>query len=105
MSESVNVSWSPPIRQRLKSERVQEMLQVMPAWRFLRKSEAIRRVFEFPSEVVAATFATHLVARAEEEGHKGHLSVAKTKVSVTLSGPGRNGDLTEEIVAFAQSFG
>jgi pterin-4a-carbinolamine dehydratase len=96
------------VDEKLKSERVQEMLQAMPAWSLLQGSEAIGRTFQFPSKRVAAKFADYVSTYAEEEGHPVNLEVSKVEVSLTLTGPkerGRYGELTEEIVTFAQKLG
>ena len=96
------------VKQRLKSERVQEMVAAMPAWNSLPEGQAIDRTFEFPSTRVAAAFAEYVSAYAEEEGHTVNLDVSKAEVVLTLAGPqerGRYGDLTEEIVAFARKLG
>jgi pterin-4a-carbinolamine dehydratase len=95
---------------RLKSERVQEMLTAMPAWTFLPpEGEAINRVFRLPSAKVASAFAEYVSAYAEAVGHNAYLEISEdTAVDLTLIGPtvrGRCGALTEEIVAFAQQFG
>ncbi len=99
----------PPIgADRLKSERVQEKLAVMPAWTLLPEGRAIGRVFQFPSARVASTFAEYVSAYAEEEGHNVHLDVSKAEVSLVLAGPqekGRSGELTEEVVSFARKLG
>jgi pterin-4a-carbinolamine dehydratase len=94
--------------QKLKSERVQEMLQAMPAWALLPEGQAIGRTFQFPSARVASKFVEYISTYAEEEGHNINLDVSKAEVDLTLTGPkvkGRYGDLTEETVAFAQKFG
>jgi pterin-4a-carbinolamine dehydratase len=111
MSQVATVHTPTPlqsVRQRLKSERVQEMLQAMPAWRLLPGGQAIDRAFQFPSTRVAATFAEFVSAYAGEEGHTVNLDVSKGEVVLKLAGPkkrGRPGDLTVEIVAFARKLG
>jgi pterin-4a-carbinolamine dehydratase len=96
------------VTERLKSERVEEMLAVMPAWTVLPQGQAIGRVFQFPSTRVAAAFARFVSAYAREEGHNIYMDISKVEVDLTLTGPkkqGRCGDLTEEIVSFAQKLG
>jgi pterin-4a-carbinolamine dehydratase len=96
------------VSEELKSERVQEMLQAMPAWALLPESQAIGRTFQFPSKQVATKFAEYVSAYAREEGHNVNLDVSRVEVSLTLTGPkerGRYGELTEEIVSFAQRLG
>jgi pterin-4a-carbinolamine dehydratase len=94
---------------RLKSERVQEMLAAMPAWTLLPPaSEAINRVFRFPTGCVAAAFAKYVSVYAEAAGHNVYLEVSEDAVGLTLTGPklrGRYAELTAEIVAFARKFG
>src|SRR5262245_33883449 len=112
MSQSVAVQ-SPTTApgsgdEKLKSERVQEMLRAMPAWALLPGSAALGRTFQFPSKRVAAKFAEYVSTYAAEEGHHINLDVSRVEVSLTVTGPkqrGRYGELTEEIVAFAQKFG
>jgi pterin-4a-carbinolamine dehydratase len=97
-----------PVVQRLKSERVQEMLAAMPDWTLQAEGESITRVYEFPSARVARNFAHFAQAFAQEEGHALIVDLAKTEVDLTLTGPmvrGRFGDLTEEIVEFARKLG
>jgi pterin-4a-carbinolamine dehydratase len=100
---------SPTTQERLKSERVQEMLAAMPAWTLLPpEGEAIGRVFQFPSEQVAAKFAEYVSTYAEAVGHNVHLEVSTQSVDLIVAGPkvrGRYGELTEEILSFAQKFG
>jgi pterin-4a-carbinolamine dehydratase len=109
--ESVKPSLATPpggAVQRLKSERVQEMLGSMPAWAPLPEGQAIGRTFQFPSKRVAAKFAEYVKTYAAEEGHNVNLEVSMVEVSLTLTGPpapGRYGKLTEEILAFAQKLG
>lgn len=96
------------VRQRLKSERVQEMLQAMPAWRLLPGGKAIDRAFEFPAANVAAAWATFVAVFAAELGHTVTLDIAGDQVILSLAGPkvrGRQGELTESILAFAQRLG
>lgn len=95
--------------ERLKSERVQEMLAAMPAWTFLPpEGEAINRVFWLPTPRVATAFSEYVSAYAEAEGHNAYLEVSEEgAVDVTLIGPevrGRCGALTEEILSFAEKF-
>jgi len=94
--------------QRLKSERVQEMLAAMPDWTLQAEGEAITRVYEFPSSRVARAFVNFAQTYAQEEGYNLCADIAKTEVDLTLSGPkvrGHFGDLTEQIVEFAQKLG
>ena len=52
------------VTQRLKSERVQEMLAAMPTWTLLPpEGEAISRVFQLPSSRVAAAFAEYVMLK------------------------------------------
>lgn len=113
MSQSVAVVPSPTtapgsVSEKLKSERVQEMLRAMPGWALLQESQAIGRTFQFPSKRVAAKFAEYVSTYAEEEGHHINLDVSRVEVSLTVTGPkqrGRYGELTEEAVTFAQKLG
>jgi len=96
--------------QRLKSERVQDMLTAMPAWEILPpEGEALNRVFTLPTARVAEAFAEYVSAYAEALGHDVYLEISEeAAVDLTLIGPevrGRQAGLTEEIVTFAQKFG
>jgi len=96
------------VRQRLKSERVQEGIAALTSWRQLPGGKAIDRAFRFPTSGVAAAFAKFVSMYAGESGHPINLNISKGDVVVTLAGPqkrGRQGDLTEEIVAFARMLG
>jgi pterin-4a-carbinolamine dehydratase len=96
------------VRQRLKAERVQEMLQAMPAWRLLPGGKAIDRAFQFPAPAVAAAWATFVAAFAAALGHTVTLDIAVDQVVLTLAAPkvrGRQGELTESILELAQRLG
>ncbi len=108
-TETINPLTTPQgVRQRLKSERVQDALKAMPAWRQSPQGQAIDRAFEFPSSQVAAAFAGYVSAFAAHLGHTINLSIARTTVVLTLTGPrskGRQADLTEEVLVFARKLG
>ena len=94
--------------QRLKAERVQEMLQAMTAWRLLPGGKSIDRTFQFPASHVAAAWATFVAAFAAELGHTVTLDIAQGQVVLTLASPrvkGRREDLTEALLEFAQQLG
>jgi len=96
------------VRQRLKSERVQEELQAMPAWRLLEGGKSIDRAFQFPSPQVAERYSAFVMAFASAAGQAVNLDLNRGQVVVTLAAPrskGRQGDLTEEILTFAQKLG
>jgi pterin-4a-carbinolamine dehydratase len=96
------------VRQRLKSERVQEMLEALPAWQLVPGGQAIDRAFQFPTPLVAGTFALYVTTFAAALGHTVNLDHANAGLVVTLAGAkkrGRRGDLTEAIVNFAQKLG
>jgi pterin-4a-carbinolamine dehydratase len=112
MSQSVAVQSPTTVPgsadEKLKSERVQEMLRAMPGWSLLPESQAIGRTFQFPSKRVAAKFADYASTYAAEEGHNINLDVSLVEVSLTVTGPkvrGRYGELTEESVTFARKLG
>jgi pterin-4a-carbinolamine dehydratase len=98
----------PSVRQRLKAERVQEMLQALPAWRLLEGGKSIDRAFLFPSPQVAEAYSAFVLSFASAAGHAVKLDHHKSQVVVTLAGPrakGRQLDLTEDILTFAQKLG
>ena len=98
----------PSVRQRLKAERVQEMLQAMPSWRLLEGGKSIDRAFLFPSPQVAGAYSAFVLSYASAAGHAVNLDHQKSQVVVTLTAPrtkGRQGDLTEDILTFARNLG
>ncbi|HEV8579455.1 MAG TPA: 4a-hydroxytetrahydrobiopterin dehydratase [Thermoanaerobaculia bacterium] len=106
--DTVAQTKSQSVKQRLKAERVQEMLLAMPAWRLLPGGKAIDRAFQFPASNVAAAWATFVAAFAAELGHPVTLDIAQEQVVLTLAAPkvrGRQGELTESILEFAQRLG
>jgi pterin-4a-carbinolamine dehydratase len=93
------------VRQRLKSERVQEMLQALPAWQLVPGGQAIDRAFQFPTPHVANAFAVYVMTFAAAVGQTVNLNHASTGLVVTLAAPrkrSRRGELTEAIVNFAR---
>lgn len=110
MSQAVNVPQDGPqsVRQRLKAERVQVMLQELPAWKLREGGRSIDRAFQFPSPRVADAYASFVSAFASESGQAVNLDLNKGQVVVTLSGPrvkGRQLELNEEILTFARRLG
>jgi pterin-4a-carbinolamine dehydratase len=111
MSQAVTVhkqDTPPAVSQRLKSERVEEALQAIPAWRILRGRRSIDRVFTFPSPRVALAYAEFVSALATDMGLAVTLNLDREQVVLTLAGSRRRGRqwyLTEAVVAFAKQLG
>jgi pterin-4a-carbinolamine dehydratase len=111
MSQAVTVQTQhtpQAVSQRLKSERVEEMLQAIPAWRVLPGGKAIDRALKFPSPRVALAYAEFVAAFATEVGLAVNFNLDKELVVLTLAAPrrrGRPGDLSETVVAFAHQLG
>ena len=98
----------PSVRQRLKAERVQEMLQAMPSWRLLEGGKSIDRAFLFPSPQVAESFSAFVLSFASAAGQAVNLDHHKSQMVVTLAGPrvkARRLDLTEDTLTFARKLG
>lgn len=96
----------PP--ERLKAERVQELLKAMPGWALVPGGRTITRKREFDSPPAAASFAVFVAGLASEAQRAVRLDLSGSSVVVTL--PGRTGrepreDLSLEILGFAQQIG
>lgn len=92
----------------LKSERVQEELKAMPAWRELPTGKAIVRDFRLSSQRAAATYAAFVSAYAGDLGQPVHLHMNGRTLSVKLFSPYKNGravPLTMDVIDFAHSLG
>jgi pterin-4a-carbinolamine dehydratase len=111
MSETIDAtkpSTPTSVRQRLKAERVQVMLQGMPAWRLVSGGKALDRAFLFPTPRVASAYTDFVSAYATETGQAVSLEVVKDQVVVTLFGPrvkGRHAEVNETVLEFAQKLG
>jgi pterin-4a-carbinolamine dehydratase len=92
----------------LKPERVQEWLQAFPVWRLLPSGDALVRERDFPSGVVAASYAAFVAAFAHREGLMVFLECTAGKLSITLRSHDRQGvpgGVTEKVLEFAQALG
>jgi len=107
----------PPARDRLKesilssklkAERVQEMLQIMPAWGLVPGGKGIERAWTFGEASVAATFTAFVAANAHAAHHPVELFLDGKRLLITVWGPqnkGKRGGLTEAALHFAKKLG
>ena len=95
----------PPLEAPLKAERVQEMLRALPEWRLSPGVKGIDRTRSFPSEEVAALYASFVTGFARAHGVPVYLHLYGRRVKVILHERLRRGrfvDLTERVVRFAR---
>lgn len=91
---------------RLKSERVQEMLKAMPAWK--RRGNAIHRTRTFPNAELTALFCGLVTALSNVHSLPVGLQISGTRVEIRLHSSrlgGRIGPLSEEVVNLAAEIG
>jgi hypothetical protein len=96
----------PP--ERLKAERVQELLKAMPGWKLGPGGRVISRRREFDSPQAAAAFAGFVSGLASGADRAVRLDLSGSMVVVTLpgrAGEGSSEDLSLEILGFAQQIG
>lgn len=81
-----------PLRERLRSERVEMRLQRLPGWKMQPNRRAIDRVREFPDTDVAAAYASFAVMLAGRKKQPLRVTVLDSQVALTLLGyPRRHG--------------
>jgi pterin-4a-carbinolamine dehydratase len=98
----------PVVVERLKAERVQEVLKLLPGWKVVGGGRAIERSREFDSRQAAASFASFVAGLAAVEGQAVDLHVSGGRAVVTLPGRAprtRKERLTLEILDFARQIG
>jgi hypothetical protein len=95
----------PMVEDKLKPERVQELLKAFPAWRLLPGGDALGRKWDFPVGFVAASYAAFVASFADRQGVRVSLECTGGQLSITLRGPDRNGGLTEKVLDFVQALG
>jgi pterin-4a-carbinolamine dehydratase len=98
----------PATVERLRAERVQERMKMLPEWRLTHGGSVVSRVFDFPDPRVATSYAAFVSDFA---------SALKVPVSIALSGgritlrlqgftrKGCSGGLTEAALDFAEILG
>jgi pterin-4a-carbinolamine dehydratase len=94
-----------PFFQKLKPERVQEELRMMPGWIMLPNGKAIQRTYQLSSDRAAAHFATYLSAHAGDLGQPAHLALVGRTLTLKLFAPpqrGRQAALDMGVIAFAR---
>jgi pterin-4a-carbinolamine dehydratase len=92
------------VQQRLKAERVQDALKVLPGWRLTSGTKAIDRVYSFATAALASAYTGYVTEAARLAEMPVDLSVAGATVVVTLSAPLRGGGhgVTESVLNFAK---
>lgn len=94
----------PRAEERLKAERVQELMKALPDWELSWKMQAINRKREFSSPQEAASFVSSVAGLAAGEDQMVNLFLAGAGVMITLVGrPVHGGQraLSEAVLGFA----
>jgi pterin-4a-carbinolamine dehydratase len=94
--------------EKLKAERVQDKLLLLPEWRLVPGRKALDRVREFPDPVTASSFAGFVNDFAARYGQPAKVVLHGARVTVTLQGrrvAGGGRELTDEVLAFARALG
>lgn len=94
--------------EKLKAERVQELLKALPGWKLGHQGKAIDRKRDFDTPQGAACYAAFVAGLAMEAGQPVNLHLCDGRVVVTLPGRATGAsydDLTLEILGFAQQIG
>jgi pterin-4a-carbinolamine dehydratase len=99
----------PPHReQELKPERVQEVLQAMPAWKFNEDRRTIDCLNDFGDARVALAYAAFVSEIAAADRQVISVLVSGSLVGVTLHGyprRGNTGGITESVLELAKRLG
>ena len=94
---------------KLKSERVEEMLQALTGWSLAPDGGAIQRTRKFPTARVAGLFAGYVADFATSRRQGACVMLSGRQVLLTLPGAplrnGRFGGLTETVFELAQQLG
>lgn len=96
------------VEQRLKAERVQELLKSMPGWQLLKSGRAIDRARRFTDTRVATAYAVFVLESAGSRGLPVNVLLSGEVVMLTLHGPVRRetfGELTTGVLELAHSLG
>jgi pterin-4a-carbinolamine dehydratase len=107
-AETEDLRRPPDVVERLKAERVQELLKLLPGWKVVGGGRALERAREFDSRQAAAAYASFVAGLAAVEGQAVDLHVSGGRAVVTLPGRAprtRFTYLTLEILDFAQQIG
>lgn len=107
-SQTEEMRRPPDVVERLKAERVQELLKLLPGWKVVGGGRALERSREFDSRQVAASYASFVAGLAAVEGQAVDLHVSGGRAVVTVPGRAprtRYAYLTLEILDFAQQIG
>lgn len=91
-----------PTIERLKAERVEEMVKAMRGWDLLRKPSSIQRIFSFREPRVAATFGSFILEMGALEAQDLNVTMRDKRLFVTIS---RRGGLAQIDLDFAQKLG
>jgi hypothetical protein len=98
----------PPRPGKLKPERVQERLKMLPSWRLMPGGEAIGTLRQLGSPSMAASYAAFVAGYAGFKRVPVTLECSGKQVKITLRGrdlSGAPGGLTEEVFDFAEVLG
>ncbi len=98
----------PDLEERLKAERVEQFLKLMPGWEKEKGSRAISRMREFPDTGAAAKYAAYVQDYAGSRNVVACTLRWNSSVLVTLFGPRRRqsfDSLTPGVLRFALSLG
>lgn len=94
--------------EKLKAERIQELLKALPGWKLGHRGRAIVRQRELDTPQGAASFAAFVAGLAAEAGQTVNLHVDGGLVVVTLPGRAAGApfaEVTLETLGFAQQIG
>jgi len=98
----------PDVEERLKAERVEQLLKLMPGWEKEKGSRAISRLRDFPDAGAAAKYAAYVQDYAGTRNVVACTMRWNSSVLVTLFGPRRRqsfDSLTPGVLRFALSLG
>ncbi|HEX6902078.1 MAG TPA: hypothetical protein VF789_20340 [Thermoanaerobaculia bacterium] len=98
----------PDVEARLKAERVEQLLKLMPGWEKEKGNRAISRLREFPDIGAAAKYAAYVQDYAGSRNVVACTMRWNNSVLVTLFGPRRRqsfDSLTPGVLRFALSLG
>ena len=106
--QTLNAAEGAPVRMNLKPERVQQLLAKLPGWALRHDSQAIVRARMFTTPQGAGAFARNACWLATKLNQPATVSLAGTKVTVTLTGHpvrGCTGGLTDAVFKLAGRIG
>jgi pterin-4a-carbinolamine dehydratase len=91
-----------PIKERLKAERIQELLQGLPGWRVAWGGRAVMRRYALPGHNSVAAFIENVGDLARKRGLRADLDLRPSRVTVrVVSRPARGLTMAEVNLASA----